>query len=237
MTQDAVAVAYLHSNEVAYSWHHSMVQLLGNDPTRSRVLRGGIIAIRCNAGQVADARNKAVQHFLADGKAAWLWFVDTDMGFAPDTVERLLDAADPVERPVVGGLCFAQKEVRIDEFGGYRTAPAPTIYDWAPHGDLQGFDVRHDYPRDEFTRCAGTGSACILIHRSVLERIHTAYGPAWYERIPARDGSIGEDLSFCMRAGELGIPVHVHTGIRTTHLKPSWLGEDDYQRALEVTPA
>jgi hypothetical protein len=39
---------------------------------------------------------------------------------------------------------------------------------------------------------------------------------------------MGEDLSFCMRAGSLGIPVHVHTGVKTTHLKQLWLSEADY---------
>jgi GT2 family glycosyltransferase len=229
----AVAVAYLHHNQVAYSWHHSMVQVLGATPTRSRVLRGGIIAVRCNAGQIADARNKAIRIFL-EGQAPWLWWVDTDMGFAPDTVERLMDAADPVERPVVGALCFAQKETGLDGMGGYRIRPAPTIYDWQPHGDLQGVDIRYDYPPDDLVRCAATGSACILIHRSVLERIAAKHGPVWYDPLPARDGRIGEDLSFCLRAGELDIPVHVHTGISTTHLKPAWLGEMDYRQAVEL---
>jgi hypothetical protein len=45
-----------------------------------------------------------------------------------------------------------------------------------------------------------------------------------------------EDLSFCMRAGALDIPVHVHTGVQASHHKPIWLAEDDYlrQRAVDA---
>src|SRR5262249_61075496 len=53
-----------------------------------------------------------------------------------------------------------------------------------------------------------------------------------------------EDLSMCLRAGALNIPIHVHTGVQTTHQKTLWLAEDDYfgQVALsqfvpEVPPA
>jgi hypothetical protein len=42
---------------------------------------------------------------------------------------------------------------------------------------------------------------------------------------------VSEDLSMCMRAGSLDIPVHVHTGVRTTHQKTLWVAEDDYMAA------
>jgi hypothetical protein len=224
---EPVAVAYVHHNEVAYSFHHSVLRLLLEDLGQGQQLRrGGIIAIRSSSsGLISTARNRAVSCFLEDQMAAWLWMVDTDMGFAPDTVGRLLEAADPVSRPVVGGLCLAQREVAPDGLGGYHTMPTPTIFNWITEGDLGGFEVRADYPPDEVTRCDGTGAACLLVHRGVLERMQVAWGPTWFDRIPARDGSVGEDLSFCMRARELAIPIHVHTGVRTSHLKATWLAE------------
>jgi hypothetical protein len=48
---------------------------------------------------------------------------------------------------------------------------------------------------------------------------------------------MGEDLSFCLRAGAAGIPIHVHSGVRTTHFKPAWLGESDYWRQVVPPPA
>jgi len=76
---------------------------------------------------------------------------------------------------------------------------------------------------------AATGSAFVLIHRSVFERIAEKHGPTWYDRTPGADGHLlGEDISFCVRAATVDVPIHVYTGVRTTHYKSRWLGEVDH---------
>lgn len=235
----AVSVAYVHSNDVGYAWHHSMIEMVGWDITNhGRIIRGGYIAMRCGTDGLVDCRNKAVAEFLAQDNADWLFWVDTDMAFAPDTVDRLLEVADPVERPVVGGLCFSQRETTSDGMGGWRCHAVPTVFDWTTYQDQQGYAVRWDYPKDTVTRCHGTGSACILIHRSVFERIAEKFGPVWYERVPnPTTGQIlSEDLSLCVRAGALDIPIHVHTGVKTTHQKSLWLSDVDYWQQRAVNP-
>lgn len=241
---EAVTIAYVHPNEVTTSWHQSLLSLIGHDlGGPCRVARGGWLAMRCyGADGIPAARNKAVEQFLADKDADWLFWIDTDMGFEPDTVDRLLEVADPIERPIVGGLCFAQKQTEPDGMGGWETALAPTIYDWTTVESTgeTGFLSRRDYPVNTLVQCAGTGSACILIHRSVFEALAVDGRRDWYDRIPnptANGRLLGEDLSFCLRAGAAGIPVHVHTGVRTTHFKPAWLGEKDYWRDVVPEPA
>lgn len=149
-----------------------------------------------------------------------------------------MEVADPVERPIVGGLCFAMREVAPDGAGGFLVEPSPTIYDWVQLDDgRQGFHTRPEYERDAVIRVAGTGSACILIHRSVFERIAETNGNTWYSPVfnKSVNATISEDLSFCTRAGALEIPVHVHTGVRTTHMKNVWLDERIFDR-LENLP-
>lgn len=244
----AVTVAYVHPNEVAHSWHLSLLELVGWDMGhRQRVMRGGWLAIRCGTDGLSAARNRAAQIFLDGRDAEWLFWVDTDMGFGPNIVDELVKAADPTDRPIVGALCFAQREAEPDGMGGYRVKAAPTIYDWVSADGRQGFLGRRVYEPDTLLRCAATGSAAILIHRSVFARIRDEFGPVWYDRVPnpAHVGDSGatiqpttsmisEDLAFCMRAGTLGIPVHVHTGIKTTHLKHVWLAEADYLQQQEA---
>lgn len=239
----AVTVAYVHSAEVAASWHHSLIELLAYDLAgAARVMRGGWVAIRAGTDGLVESRNLAVTTFLADRASDWLWWLDTDMGFEPDALERLMQAADPGERPIVGALCFSQRELDADGMGGYRCRATPTVFDWAKIGagdaEQMGFAVRWDYPRDTLVRCAGTGMACVLIHRSVFARLEARYGPIWYNRVPNTSTGqlVSEDLSFCLRAGALGIPVHVHTGVRASHYKHLWLAEEDYirQRAADA---
>jgi cephalosporin hydroxylase len=199
---------------------------------------GGYLAIKYGTGGLIEARNQAVDEFLRDyPQADWLWWLDTDMGFAPDTLDLLLEAADPAERPIVGALCFAQRDDDPDGLGGWRVTPTPVIYDWITVGDQAGYAVRWDYPRNTVVGCHATGSACVVIHRSVLERLRDAFAagqirPAWYDRLanPSTGQLLSEDLSFCVRAGALDIPVYVHTGVRTTHFKHQWVDEETYIR-------
>ena len=224
---DAVTVGYVHDVEVAYSWHASIVDLLGYDlASDQRVLRGGVLGVRYGTGGIVAARNTVARQFLASDRADWLFWIDTDMGFAPDTVDRLLAAADPLVRPIVGGLCFANREVAGDGLNGFQTKAVPTVYYWGSNGDQQGFQAVASFPDDELVRCDATGSACLLIHRSALEQI----GADWYDPIvnPSTGSLLGEDLSFCVRAGAKHIPIHVHTGVRTSHLKPVWLQADHF---------
>jgi hypothetical protein len=252
----AVTVAYVNGNKVSYSWHHSMIELVGWDmANQGRIMMGGYVAIRYGTDGLVDARNKGVKEFLAERHAEWLWWVDTDMGFTADTIDRLMEAAHPTDRPIIGGLCFTQQERDQDGLGGWRCRAVPTLFNWArvdvldekivdgkklqeKLGEQQGFAVRWDYPSNTLIQVAGTGSACILIHRSVFEKIEEKFGPVWYDRLPNTSTGqiISEDLSFCVRAGAIGIPVHVHTGVRTTHEKTLWLGEEDYWRQRAVDP-
>jgi hypothetical protein len=133
-------------------------------------MRGGYVAWKSGTDGLADARNKVVKAFLKEHQADWLFWIDTDMGFAPDTIDRLFEAADPVERPLVGGLCFTQREETSDGMGGWRCLASPTVFDWRVLDDGQmGFTVRWNYPPDALTQVAGTGAACVLIHRGVFE--------------------------------------------------------------------
>lgn len=239
-TDDKVVLAYVVSNEVAYSWHRSMMGLVAFDAGLHGRLQqpGGFLAIKYGTGGLIEARNQAVQEFLDDyPNADWLFWLDTDMGFAPDALELLLAAADPAERPIVGGLCFAQRDDEPDGLGGWRVTPTPTIYDWITLGDQSGYAVRWDYPMDTVTKCHATGSACVLIHRSVLERMREAFAsgeirPAWYDRLPnpSTKQLFSEDLSFCARAGALGFAVWIDTRVKTSHYKQQWVAEEDYVR-------
>lgn len=232
-----VAVAWVHTDEVSYSFFESFDDARMHDLLLGGARIGRRLTRRAASGGLVSARNRVVEEFLK-GEHDWLWWIDTDMGFLPNALEALLSLADPAERPVVGGLCFAQMERDYDGYGGYVTEPIPTLYRWATVEDgTQGFVSMRDYPRDALVECHATGSAFVLIHRSAFEKVAAKFGDGtWYDQIPAPDGRglLGEDLSFCVRLRGAGVPVFVHTGIRTTHHKPMWLGEQHYRHPEEV---
>jgi hypothetical protein len=239
---DAVCLGYIHQNEVAYSWHNSIIELLGFDlANQGRILAGGFIAISGSAHSVPEARNGCAARFLEQSEADWLFIVDTDMGFAPDTLERLLEVADPVDRPVVGALCFVNREIAVDGMGGRVTSPSPTLFEWVKddHEGKSGFQGRAFWPVGSVVKVAATGAACLVVHRSVFEKIADHFGPVWYDRVPnpTSGGLVGEDIAFCMRAGVVGVPIHVHTGVKTSHYKHLWLAEPHYWAQTQAPPA
>jgi len=236
-----VALAYIHEENVTHSFFASLQALTLYDLHHGQHFFGGgdnPLAMRCGTNGLVVARNKVAQRVL-DGDYDWLLWIDSDMGFAPDTLDRLLDVADPADRPIVGALCFAQQEHDVDGYNGFATGAAVTIFDWSERDGGPGFVSRPWYPPNRLVRCDGTGSACLLVHRTVLEKIHREYGPVWYQQSVTSDGKglIAEDLSFCMRAATVGCPVHIHTGVKTTHMKTEWVSDRQFWAQAYAFPA
>lgn len=228
MTPDSVVVAFLDPGHWSACFGMSYRDLCLHDVLGpQRIIRPGGLELRAltGSGGIPANRNKACTRFLDDTDGEWLFFIDTDMGFAPETVDLLIKAADPFERPIMGGLAFALKRKPRGDFYAERTSVQPTVYEFLELEDEVGFRPILDYPRDQVTQVAGTGAACLLIHRTALERMREAHGDVWFEPLSHPTGDRGkprgfsEDLSFCVRAAGCGLPIHVDTSVKTCHDK------------------
>jgi hypothetical protein len=212
-----------------------------------RMARSGPGELRAltGSGGIPANRNKVVRGFLDSTRGEWLLFIDTDMGFSADTLDRLITSADPVERPVMGGLCFAG----VRDKAGSAASPlyaerfkiVPTVYAYVDTGDEIGFRPIPDYPRDQVMEVAGTGAACLLIHRSALETVRAKLGDVWFDptthptALKGKPRTFSEDLSFCVRLASCNIPVHVNTAVKTTHEKGmAFLDEDAFDQQLAI---
>src|SRR5690606_17218612 len=113
------------------------------------------------------------------------FFVDADMGYDPDALERLIEVADPETRPVVGGLCFGYGPItdRIDHAQAVVKKPFPVIFNLERSEDDFGFRPQWHYVPGEIHSCDATGAALLLIHRGVLEEMRDKWGDTWFDRI------------------------------------------------------
>ena len=238
MKPGTVAVGWLHPGTVSQCFSASLLDLMFYDSAHNaRIVSHshGHIPKETGAGHLHAGRNEVARAFLDKSEAEWLFFIDSDMGFAPDTVDRLVASADPETRPVVGGLAFAQKSAGPGPIGARRFRANPTLYRAAEVDNRIGFVPMFDYPPDQLVEVQATGAACLLIHRTVLERVRSEYGDRWFSFIEVPKGEhgfteFGEDMSFCLRLVAQDIPIWVDTGVKTTHDKHGvYLDEETYQ--------
>ena len=234
-----VCVGYLDSHKWSACFGLSLRNLYLHDQVKSaRIMCEGALELRkvAGSGGIPDGRNQVVTEFLASDRE-WLFMVDSDMGFDADTVDRLVDSADEHKRPVMGGLCFANRRLGPGEFHAERFGSVPTLYNYVELEDEVGFMPIQDYPRDTVVEVAGTGAACLLIHRRALGKVREKFGDSWFDPIAHPTGLKGkprtfsEDLSFCVRLASVGVPVFVDTSVRTCHEKGGvFLTEEHYDR-------
>lgn len=201
-----VIIGWLMGGQSTPGFVASIAALTAITPQYGVELLGAIPKV--SGPRIAAARNTLVEHFL-NTPADWLFMVDDDMVFDSDALVRLLETADPDERPVVGGFAYAAGR------DGYFS----TI--WTLNEDNQPVRV-DDYPSGEVIRVVGTGAACLLVHRKVFEKIRESYGESpwvWFQESSFDGRTVGEDFTFCVRVQEAGFPIHVDTGVEFGHEK------------------
>lgn len=254
---EKVCIGYPHLDTVGANFVESLLRMAAYDKAHGNHLlhnsglmnNGAVAPVWGRSIELSHARNVVTAAFLSSD-ADWLLWIDTDMGFEQDALEKLLSVADPDSAPVVGGLCFIEGDYSHDFRGGLRSSLAPTLYDWSwvePHNGMPGaykLVTRQDWPDDQVTRVGATGTGFLLVHRSVFEKIsgwlqeQGAPPSIWFERIPGPDGELcGEDISFCLRVHQLDLPILVHTGVGTTHQKTIWYGAAEYRSKPFTPPA
>src|SRR5262245_2040190 len=101
MSNDNAVIYYLTPGDVRGEFCQSLVEMLVHDATEGGGHIAGVVRVRSGA-TVAESRNGCVKMFLEHGGADWLLFIDSDMEFDPDALERLFQHADPEKAPVVG---------------------------------------------------------------------------------------------------------------------------------------
>lgn len=168
---------------------------------RNLMIPGPIVPL---AGMPYDhARNEAVRIFLGNGLFQYLFFLDSDVVAPPDTIYRLLAHNQPIvsgmycRRSPPHGLPVAIKN------GSWVTNFVP--------GSVLDVDL--------------VGAGCLLIHRSVLEKVppqHPCHPWFWWKvdmasQVPQGEG-VSEDFSWCQHVRKHGYKVLLDTGVRCRHV-------------------
>jgi hypothetical protein len=175
-----------------------------------------------------DNRDAVVRQMLAVPSLQAVLFVDSHIGFDPRVVYVMVDALDPIERPIVTALA-------VGRAGSSTTGiENPLVPLWFTYDERTGFtNIGELQGGHEPVQIDGCGGAFVLIHRSAFERIPLLPDETlrWYGRMVGKVGGalalLSEDLSFCMRCLEYGIPIH-GLPIKVDHYKMESLTVDKF---------
>ena len=175
------------------------------------------------SGLLSKMRNRVVKAFLENTDSDWLLMIDTDEQLNIEVFDMLINTAHDKERPVVSGLVFAAFDAHKHPY----PKPVPAIFQDAP----EGFLPLYKYDRNSVFEIDACGTGCVLIHRSVLEKMRDNADPnqgtdwCWFWDGPIDGNWVSEDLLFSRRIRQLGFPIHVNTAAILPHQKSYWLDE------------
>ena len=226
-------MGYAAGADVRTAWHRSILACAVRSQEFGYVIRPRDVE---SGPDLAKARNMLLKSFL-DTEDQYLLFVDTDIAFAPQDVAMLLAA----DAPIAGALYFtaalgmepwpvAMVERLEDASGeaedGADKAPGPSRTDYVPitlptpPDDLEAEGATEEWlaTLSMPIPVAGVGMGLTLIKREVAQRVAANFEfPFEYA-----DGR-SEDLTFCLRAGELNYQTVVMPAARVGHLKVTML--------------
>ena len=201
---------------VQQGFFDSFVKFVTRDggPDGRRIFGGYTIV---NTGYIASARDKICKHFLTTPHE-WLLFLDWDITYTPDDIYALLDSADPVERPIIGG-------VYVTFMGAEPVSLRPCFM---VETAQQEYTAATGIVYGEIVKCSSIGMGFTLIHRSVLETLREADpDEPWHYFghdiiADTQDGHLvrcGEDMTFANRVRKLGFTIWANCGVMVGHTK------------------
>jgi GT2 family glycosyltransferase len=202
-----VALGYIHGQMVHARFMKCVTDLQHYDPS--------VTILETEGNNPANQRNQLVKDFL-NTECEWLYFADTDTVFAPNIIHRLLAHTDP-DHMIVSGLIYVDGR-----------PPFPMMYrrvaDIASgNGPFGVFQSIAEWKREDCIRVDAVGGGCLLVHRDVyleIEKKLPNRNCTWFEYANFAGMAIGEDITFCMRAADIGHKIWVDTSTRVGHIKP-----------------
>lgn len=134
--------------------------------------------------------------------ADWVFWLDSDMVFKPDTLERLWKTAQEKDLDFVSGLYFR------------RVAPySPVLFDKIEiEGELCSWSQFKEIPQELF-KIGACGFGCVLMKTDILLDVQAKHGNMF-----APIGNTGEDVAFCWRARDCGYDLWCDPSVVCGHI-------------------
>ena len=213
-----------HGGMVCLGYHESVLRTLATFRNEFPGIQFENRSIVCSV--LPLARNILASMVLNDPSFTHLLFIDSDMGFSPSLIAKMIAQ----QKPVVGAVC-PQKKFNYDWFhASAKTHPNPAVARILANDYVGGQGAIMTTPGPDgkrqtqmvegFVRVSYAGTGIMLIHRSVFETMKEKFPELWvanpgerhkqfgleggvlqcFDVVQGPDGLFpGEDLAFCRR--------------------------------------
>ena len=169
---------------------------------------------------IYNARNMIAQNAIRHGFDRVLW-LDSDIIFAPDTLERLSEDME-MGLGFVSGLYFTRstptKPVLYSEI----------VYEVRDREATTGAKTYFDYPKDSLFPIGGAGFGCVMTSVELLKKLVDRFGAPFTPMM-----GLGEDLAFCYRAQTIGERMYCDSRVKCGHIGGVVYDEEAYRYTQE----
>lgn len=136
---------------------------------------------------IYDARDNLCGMAI-NGGFDYVLFIDSDMVFEPDMLERLIKTAEAEHADITTALFFTRKApFKPSLFKEFR-------YERQGEGYIPIAENLFDYPRDSVFEIAGCGMAATLLRTDAVKEVWDREGTPFQP-----SGGFGEDMAFCIK--------------------------------------
>ena len=166
---------------------------------------------------IYTSRNSLAQKAIMMEADYVLW-LDSDMVFTPDLLERMLERLQKDKLDFLTGLYFR----RVRPF-------SPVLFDRLEMvGNVCNWSEFKDIPDEPF-QVGGCGFGCVLMDTGVFLDVQSRFGNMF-----APIGNTGEDLAFCWRARECGYKIICDPSITCGHVSHIVINQEFYRGLKNV---
>lgn len=153
---------------------------------------------------VYNARNNLARQAIK-AEADWVLWLDSDMVFGPDLLQRMLTVCTENDIDFLTALCFRRKPPYT-----------PCLFDrldLLPDEKGASYTALLSIPEGRF-KVGGCGFAGVLLSTDVLISVSARFNGRMFDPLPG----MGEDVSFCWRSRQCGYDIWCDSEIELGHV-------------------
>jgi GT2 family glycosyltransferase len=167
---------------------------------------------------VPKLRNAVAAHFLHGTDCEYLWLLDYDNGFHPESLLYFMKDFKNPDIHIVSGKYFHKNTDNAMVAGISPPHAQDTFFQWLPEG--ANSEPLINLSREMGSKGGCVGCGCLMVRRKVFEEVPFPWFETPYRQY--EDGGwsmIGEDAFFCIKAEEYGFDIYLDQRIKSPHHK------------------